>query len=115
MRGRLGLGRLGRSTRGPGHHGLGRRSLRGGRLGGLGGCDAAKHVLGLGGAETLVRVLAQQAVDDRPQRARVGRRAGFVGDDGSERRQRVVPLERRVALDRSVQGGAEPPQVSRGT
>ena len=76
--------------------------------------DAAEQPLGLGRVEALVRVLAEQAAEHRPERARVGGRRQLVGDYGGDGRQHVSPLERRMALDRGVQRGAEPPQVPLG-
>ena len=76
--------------------------------------DAAEQPLGLGRVEALVRVLAEQAAEHRPERARVGGRRQLVGDYGGDARQHVSPLERRMALDRGVQRGAEPPQVPLG-
>jgi hypothetical protein len=73
---------------------------------------AAEHSLGRIGVEALVRILAEQSADHRPQRPRVRGRLGLVGDDGGEAGQRVVPVERRTPFDRRVERGAEPPQVS---
>jgi len=86
---------------------LGRANHVGGRR-----ADAAEQPFGLGRVEPPVRVLAEQAAQHRPQRARVGGRRQLVGDDGGDARQRVRPFERWVTLDRGVQRGAEPPQIA---
>jgi hypothetical protein len=67
--------------------------------------DLAEQPLGLRRIEPLVRILPEQPADDRPQRSRAGGFFGLVEDHGGESRKRGVTLERRMPLNRCVQGG----------
>jgi hypothetical protein len=71
--------------------------------------DPAQHPLGFGHIKTAIRILAEEPLDYRPQRACVKWRSQFVGDDGGQAGQRTIPLERRVALDRRVKRGSQRP------
>jgi hypothetical protein len=79
--------------------------------GGAAGDDGQEELLGPGDVEAGVRVLVEQPLDDRPQRARVRSRVEVVGDDGGQAGEHAVPLERRPALDCVVQRGSQRPQI----
>ena len=57
--------------------------------------------------------LRSRPPSDRRERAGRPASADRVGDDGRQRAERVVGLERRPALDGGVEGRAERPQVDR--
>ena len=88
------------------------RHDRCGRLGGAVGRRLLQLRPDGGDAGALLRVLAQQAADGQRERAADGHRRHRVGDDGRQRAERVVGLERRPALRGGEEGHAERPQVA---
>ncbi|CAM5314421.1 hypothetical protein SDIAM103S_00992 [Streptomyces diastaticus subsp. diastaticus] len=71
----------------------------------------AQQPLGLRRAQPVVRVLAQQPLDHRPQRPRAARRRKRVVHRRAERRQGRLPAERGAPLHRGEEQYAQRPEV----
>ena len=78
------------------------------------GDDPLQHLLGRGKVKAAVWVLAEQPLNHRQQRARMGWRLELVGHHGSQASEHAIPLERGSTFDRREQRSSQGPKIRGG-